>query len=196
MKRNNTKFIISVFCFILLGLTACTSNPKAIEGKYVSIYDESDYLIFNKDGSLISSLWTTIENDESIPQDCFQYSIDENNIITGIDTTEYEGEDELNKYEIGIIYKEYICIKWNGTLSNEYEDTELTNILGDLILTYNLKEDKAYEYTVTSDGEVVHTENGTYTINGKEVVCTSEEGVVTTFIGAEDKVFCIEYVKE
>ena len=85
MKKNNTKIIISVFCFILLGLTACTSNPKGIEGKYVSIYDESTYLIFNKDGSLINSLWGTIENGKSIPQDCFRYSIDENNIITDID---------------------------------------------------------------------------------------------------------------
>ena len=196
MKKNNTKIIISVFCFILLGLTACTSNPKGIEGKYVSIYDESTYLIFNKDGSLISSLWTTIENGESIPQDCFRYSIDENNIITAIDTTEYEGQNELNKYEIGIMYKDYICIKWNGTLSNEYEDTSLTNTLGDLNLTYNLKEDNTYEYTVTSEGEVVHTENGTYSINDNEVICTNEDKQVTTFINIEDNIYCIEYVKE
>lgn len=196
MKRNNTKIIISVFCFILLVLTACTSNPKVIEGKYVSIYDKSTYLFFNKDGSLINSLWTTIENGESIPQDCFQYSIDENNIITATDTTEYEGKNELNKYEIGVIYKEYICIRWNGKLSKEYEDTELTNILGDLNLTYNLKEDKTYEYTVTSNGEVVHTENGTYSINNDEVICTNFENKVTTFINADSNVYCIEYVKE
>ena len=55
MKKNNTKIIVSVFYFILLGLTACASNQKTIEGKYISIYDESNYLIFNKDGSLISS---------------------------------------------------------------------------------------------------------------------------------------------
>lgn len=196
MKKNNTKIIISVFCFILLGLTACTSNPKGIEGKYVSIYDESTYLIFNKDGSLISSLWTTIESGESIPQDCFRYSIDENNIITAIDTTEYEGQNELNKYEIGIMYKDYICIKWNGTLSNEYEDTSLTNTLGDLNLTYNLKEDNTYVYTVTSDGEVVHTENGTYSINNNEVICTNEDKKVTTFVEIDDNIYCIEYVKE
>lgn len=196
MKKNNTKIIISVFCFILLGLTACTSNSKGIEGKYVSIYDESTYLIFNKDGSLISSLWNTIENGESIPQDCFRYSIDENNIITAIDTTEYEGQNELNKYEIGIMYKDYICIKWNGTLSNEYEDTSLTNTLGDLNLTYNLKEDNTYEYTVTSDGEVVHTENGTYSINNNEVICTNEDKKVTTFVEIDDNIYCIEYAKE
>lgn len=196
MKKNNTKIIISVFCFILLGLTACTSNPKGIEGKYVSIYDESTYLIFNKDGSLISSLWTTIESGESIPQDCFRYSIDENNIITAIDTTEYEGQNELNKYEIGIMYKDYICIKWNGTLSNEYEDTSLTNTLGDLNLTYNLKEDNTYVYTVTSDGEVVHTENGTYSINNNEVICTNEDKKVTTFVEIDDNIYCVEYVKE
>ena len=196
MKKNNTKIIISVFCFILLGLTACTSNQKIIEGKYVSIYDESTYLIFNKDGSLISSLWTTIENGESMPQDCFQYSIDENNIITAIDTTEYEGQNELNKYEIGIMYKDYICIKWNGTLSNEYEDTSLTNTLGDLNLTYNLKEDNTYVYTVTSNREVVHTENGTYSINGNEVICTNKDKKVTTFVEVDDNIYCIEYVKE
>lgn len=196
MKKNNTKIIISVFCFILLGLTACTSNPKGIEGKYVSIYDESTYLIFNKDGSLISSLWTTIENGESIPQDCFRYSIDENSIITAIDTTEYEGQNELNKYEIGIMYKDYICIKWNGTLSNEYEDTSLTNTLGDLNLTYNLKEDNTYVYTVTSNREVVHTENGTYSTNGNEVICINKDKKVTTFVEVDDNIYCIEYVKE
>lgn len=196
MKRNNTKIIISVFCFILLGLTACISIPKGIEGKYVSIYDESTYLIFNKDGSLINSLWTTIENGESIPQDCFRYSIDENNIITAIDTTKYEGQNKLDKYEIGIMYKEYICIKWNGTLSNEYEDTSLTSILGDLNLTYNLKEDNTYEYTVTSNGEVVHTENGTYSINNNEVVCINKDKKITTFIEVDGNTYCIEYVKE
>ena len=68
--------------------------------------------------------------------------------------------------------------------------------LGDLSLTYNFKEDKSYEYTVSSNNEIVHTENETYEINDNEVICTSEEGVVSTFIGADDKVFCIEYVKE
>ncbi len=80
------------------------------------------------------------------------------------------------------MYKEYICVGWNGTLSSEYEDTSLTNTLGDLNLAYNLKKDKTYEYTVTSDDEVVHTENGTYSINNNEVVCTNTENKVTTFI--------------
>lgn len=41
----------------------------------------------------------------------------------------------------------------------------------------------------TIDGKYV-------SINDNEVVCTSEDGVVTTFISADGKVFCIEYVKE
>lgn len=195
MKTKNT-IVILFICILLLSLTACDSNKKTIEGKYISIYDESNYLIFNKDGSLISSLWTNIKNGESIPQDCFRYSIDENNIIIAIDTTKYEGQDELNKYEIGIMYKEYICISWNGTLSNKYEDVSLINTIGDLNLTYNLKEDKTYEYTVTSDGEIVYTENGTYSINNDEVICTNENNVNTTFINIGDKTYCIEYVKE
>lgn len=197
MKKNNTKIIIFVFCFILLGLTACTSNSKVIEGKYISIYDESTYLIFNKDGSLISNLWTTIENGENIPQDCFQYSIDENNIITAIDTTEYEGQDELNKYKIGIMYKEYICISWNGTLPTKKDNNAtLTNTVGDLILTYDFNENETYKYTVTSSGEIVHTENGTYSINNNEVICTNEDEQISTFLNINDGVYCIEYIKE
>ena len=34
-------------------------------------------------------------------------------------------------------------------------------------MSIEFKEDNTYEYTVTSDGEVVHTENGTYSINNK-----------------------------
>lgn len=196
MKKNHTKSIISVFCFILLGLTACTSSSKVIEGKYVSIYDELTYLIFNKDGSLTSSLWTTVENGKSIPRDCFRYSIDENNKIMAIDTTEYEGQDELNEYEIGIMYKDYICISWNGILSGTYEDILLTYTLGDLNLAYNLNKDKTYEYTVTSDGKIVHTENGTYSINGDKLTCTSNEGKVITFIDIDGNAYCIEYIKE
>ena len=196
MKKNYTKIIISIIWFILLGLTACTSSSKVIEGKYVSIYDELTYLIFYKDGSLVSNLWTTVENGKSIPRDCFRYSVDENNKITAIDTTEYEGQDELNEYEIGIMYKDYICISWNGILSSTYENISLTSTLGDLNLTYNLNKDKSYEYTVTSEGKIVHTENGTYLINDGKLTCTSNEGKVITFIDIDGNAYCIEYAKE
>ena len=84
----------------------------------------------------------------------------------------------------------------NGALSQTYKDTIITTTIGDLLLTFNLKKDKSYEYTVTSNNEIVNTENGTYTINGNEVVCTSEDGVIITFITTDEKVFSIEYVKE
>lgn len=199
MKKNNTKIIISAFGFILLlTLTACSANQKVIEGKYVSIYDESTYLDFNKNGSVVSNMWTTIENGENIPIDYFRYSVDENNIITAIDTTEYEAQDTLNEYEIGIMYKEYICISWNGTLPTKYTNTVLTKEIMDVntVLTYSFNEDKTYEYTVISNSEVVHTENGTYSINNNEIICTSEDGQISTFINIKDNAYCIEYVKE
>lgn len=195
MKQNRT-FTFIMLLLIILGLSACSPQSKTIDGKYVSIYNESSYLIFDKDGSLKNSLWNVTNNGNTKISDNFIYEIDEHNIITAFDTTEYAGEDSLHEYEIGFLYKDYICILWNGTLSKTYDDTTITNTVGDLLLTFNFKEDKTYEYTVTSNNEIVHTENGTYEINDNEVVCTSEEGVVTTFIGAENKVFCIEYVKE
>ena len=81
-------------------------------------------------------------------------------------------------------------------MSKTYEDVAITNTIGGLQHTYDFREDKSYEYAVTSNNEIVHTENGIYTVNGNEAVCTSEESVITTFISADDKVFCIEYVKE
>ena len=76
----------------------------------MSIYDKSCYLIFDKDGSFKNSLWNITSNGYTKINDDFVYTIDENNIITAIDTTEYEGKDSLNEYEIVILYNDYICI--------------------------------------------------------------------------------------
>lgn len=197
MKKNNTKIIISVFCFILLGLTACSSNQKTIEGKYVSIYDKSTYLLFNKDGSVVSDMWTTIENGENIPKECFQYSIDKNNIITAVDTTEYEGQSSPTTYEIGYLYEDYICYKYDGELPiSKANTTVISDLLGDIRFCFAFKEDKTYEYTVTSNGEVVNTEYGTYSTNGNKTICTNNVGTVTTFFNTDNGVLCIEYTKD
>ena len=195
MKRNRT-FTFIMLLLIVLGLSACSSQKQKLSGKYIDIYDETHYVSFDKDGTFIDNFLTTTSKGNTSISDFYVYKIDDNGLITIIDTTEYEGQNTLDEYQLGILYKNYIGAFWNGVLSITYKNTTITNILGDLILTYNFKEDKTYEYTVTSNNKIVHTENGTYTINGKKVVCTSEEGIVTTFIGADDKVFCIEYVKE
>lgn len=195
MKRNRT-FTFIMLLLIVLGLSACSSQKQKLSGKYIDIYDETHYVSFDKDGTFIDNFLTTTSKGNTSISDFYVYKIDDNGLITIIDTTEYEGQNTLDEYQLGILYKNYIGAFWNGVLSITYKNTTITNILGDLILTYNFKEDKTYEYTVTSNNKIVHTENGAYTINGKEVVCTSEEGVVTTFINADDKVFCIEYVKE
>ena len=195
MKRNRT-FTFIMLLLIVLGLSACSSQKQKLSGKYIDIYDETHYVSFDKDGTFIDNFLTTTSKGNTSISDFYVYKIDDNGLITIIDTTEYEGQNTLDEYQLGILYKNYIGAFWNGVLSITYKDTTITNILGDMILTYNFKEDKTYEYTVTSNNKIVHTENGTYTINSKKVVCTSEEGIVTTFIGADDKVFCIEYVKE
>ncbi len=186
MKKNNTKIIISVFCFMLLGLTACTSNQKVIEGKYVSTFDGSVYYIFSKNNTY------TTNYEWDITVDCSQGSY----AITDDKITLFGNKDKNYELNIGYIYDNYIGSWWSGTLSKSYENTTLTSILGDLNLEYSFKEDKTYEYTVTSNEEVVNTEIGTYSIIDNKVICTSEDGVTTTFINAGDKVFCVEYIKE
>ena len=195
MKQNRT-FIFIMTLLIVLGLSACSSHERTIDAKYVSIFDNSSYLIFDKNGSIKNSLWNVTNNGTTSIADSFIYNIDEDNIITAIDTTEYEGQDSLNEYVIGILYKDYIGHIWNGNLPQNYDDATITDTLGDLFRTYNFREDKSYEYVVISNNETVHNETGTYTINDNEVVCVNEEGLIMTFINAEDKVFCIEYAKE
>ena len=109
MKQNRASAFI-ILLLVVLGLSACSSHDKKIDGTYVSIYDKSCYLIFDKDGSFKNSLWNITSNGYTKINDDFVYTIDENNIITAIDTTEYEGKDSLNEYEIVILYNDYICI--------------------------------------------------------------------------------------
>lgn len=185
MKNNNTKNIISVLFLFILGLTACSPNQDKIEGKYISNFDNSIYYIFYKDNTYETNFeWgITVDSSKGL------YSITDGNI------TLYN-ENENYNLSIGYAYNNYIGSWWNGALSKTYDNVTLNNELGDLTLSYNLKEDKTYEYTVTSNGEVVHTENGTYSINGSELICTNNEGQVTTFINIDGTAYCIEYVKE
>ena len=195
MKQNRT-FTFIMLLLIALGLSACSSQKQELSGKYIDIYNETHYLIFNEDETFIDNFLTTTSKGETSISDCYVYQIDNNGFITIIDTTEYEGQDELDKYDFGWLYDGKIG-KWlNGELPINDNETTISCLLNDYEFKFHFKENKSYEYTATSNNEIVHTENGTYTINDNEVVCTSEEGVVTTFISADDKVFCIEYIKE
>lgn len=186
MKQNRT-FTFIMLLLIVLGLSACSSQTTVLSGKYISTFNHEIYYTFNGENYSTNNLWKDID------------VIDSGNgtyIIKDEKITTYINGDDNYLLEIGYVYDKYIGSWWKGILSKTYENATITNTLGDLLLAYNFKEDKSYEYTVTSNNEIAHTENGTYTINGNKVVCTSEDGVVTTFISAEDKIFCIEYVKE
>ena len=195
MKQNHI-FTCIMFLLIVLGLSACSSQKQELSGKYIDIYDETHYLSFNEDGIFVDNFLTTTSKGNTSISNNYVYQIDDNDFITIIDTTEYEWQDELDKYDLGWLYDDKIG-KWlNGELPTNDIETSISCLLNGYEFKFHFKEDKSYEYTTTSNNEIVHTENGTYTINGNEVVCTSEEGVTTTFISTEDKVFCIEYIKE
>ena len=195
MKQNRT-FIFIMLLLAILGLSACSSQKQQLVGKYIDIYDEDHYLNFNEDGSFIDNFLTTSNKGNTTISDFYAYQIDNNGLITIIDTTEYEGQDTLDKYELGILYKSYIGVKWDGILPINDNDVSIINELGDLTLTYNFEDDKSYEYTVTFNNEIVYAEYGTYTVSDNKVVCTSEDGVTTTFINVEGEVLLLQYVKE
>lgn len=185
--KQNRNFIFIMLLLIVLGLSACSAQTTVLSGKYISTFNNEIYYTFNGENYSTNNFWKDIDITDNGNG---TYIIKDEKIIT------YINGDDNYLFEIGYVYDKYIGSWWEGILPKTYENTTTKNYLGDLILSINFKEDKSYEYIVTSNNEIVHTEHGTYTINGNEVVCTSEEGGVTTFINTEDKVFCIEYVKE
>lgn len=196
MKRSNIKAIISILCFLILGLTACSSNKETIVGKYINVYNESNYIVFNEDGSFIDNFLTTTSKGNTTISDNYIYQIDDDGLITIIDTNEYEFQDSLHEYELGWLYKNYIGSLWSGTLPTKNEDTTITCVLNDFTCKYHFKDDKTYELNTVSNNETVNTENGTYSINGDEVICTNDEGETTTFVFSDGTIYCAEYVKE
>lgn len=200
MKKKLTIIFLN-FCFLFLGLTACNSQEeKEITGTYVSVYDKSDYLVFDKDGTFINSMWTITSNGNTTIQDCFEYTINDNGLIIAIDTTEYAGQNSFKEYEIGYLYEDYICSLWEGNLPKDYTDTtisyEFEFVDEEYIFTYTFKNDMTYEYTASSNEEILETKAGTYLIDKNTVTCTSENNNVITFINADNKSYCIEYTKE
>lgn len=187
MKQNRT-FTFIMLLLIVLELSACSSQATVLNGKYISTFNNEIYYTFNGENYSTNNLWKDID---IIDNGNGTYIIENGKIITHING------DNNYPFEVGYVYNNYIGSWWDGILSKTYENTIITSeILDYWLFTYNFEEDKSYEYTVTSNNEIVHTENGTYTINDNEVVCTSEDGVVATFISVDGKVFCIEYVKE
>lgn len=65
----------------------------------------------------------------------------------------------------------------------------------DLVLQYEFDSDKTYKYSVTSQGENVFEESGSYSINTNMVTCVNK-GNETTFLQVDNDIFCIEYYKE
>lgn len=185
MEKRNVCFMMLLL--IVLGLSACSSQTPVLNGKYFSTFNNDIYYIFNGENYSTNNLWKDINITDNGKG---TYIIKDGKIIT------YINEDENYQYELGYMYDNHIVSLWEGILPKTYENTVITYSLGDLLLSINFKDNKSYEYKITSNNEIIHTENGTYTINDNEVICTSGEGVITTFISADDKVFCIEYVKE
>lgn len=180
------KIILTILCLICICLTACTAN-NTINGKYISCFDNNIYYTFTKENTYeTNELW-----DFPINNSTGSYKITNDKIVL------YANDDRQYQRDLGIIYNNHICSIWNGDLPITDKNKEISmTIIENLTLSIKFKEDNTYEYTITSDGEVVNTENGTYFTEGNEVVCTNNEGNITTFFNTDNGVFCVEYTKE
>lgn len=193
MKWNRVFTYIILFLSIL-SLSACSSKKQKLIGKYTDIYDETHYLCFNDDGSFIDSFLITTSKEDTSISDHYIYQIDNNGLITITSTLEYESQDSLDKYDFGWLYNDYIGIWLDGTLPTNNTEAFISCSLNGFGFEFHFNNDNTYEYITISNSEIDHTESGTYSVNENKVVCTGEDGATTTFINAEDKVFCIKYV--
>lgn len=186
MKTKNTTVILFIG-ILLLSLTSCSTNKTTIDGKYINTLDNSIYYDFSNNNSYsTNNAW-----DIPIDSSSGSYAITDNELVL------YANDNEDYSMNLGFVYKDYICSYWDGVLPMINKNTSVSmTLVENLILFVEFKEDNTYKYTVTSDGEVVHTENGTYSINNNEVVCINTENKITTFINVDNNIYCIEYVKE
>lgn len=185
MKKN---IIIIMFAFIILfSLTSCSTNKKTINGRYTSTIDNTIYCEFSNDGSYI----TNNNWDMSADSSSGSYNITDNKLVV------YASGNENYSMYIGTIYNDYICSVWEGDLPEEYDNTTITNKLADdFILSFVFNKDKSYEYTVTSNNNIVFSESGKYSISDNNVICTSNSNTTSTFFKDNNIVYCIEYIKE
>ena len=168
---------------LALNISACSSQTKTLNGKYISAYDSDVYYEFD------GNKWNGLTGDDF-----------ENGTFVNKDgkITLYYNGDENSTCEMGYLYGEYICYLYEGNLPDgNYKESYISRDMTEGIrIECYFKEDKTYEEEVISDGEIVRTEHGTYTVSGDKVVCTSEDDVTTTYISAEDNIFFVQFVKE
>lgn len=196
MKKNCIYIFVSLLS-IVLGLSSCSSQKQELTGTYRDVCDETHYLSFNEDGSFIDNFLNTISEGKTSVSDCYIYKINDSGLITVIDTTEYEGQDTLDEYELGWLYNDSIGIWLDGTLPINETQTSISCSLNGYGFEFQFDSDnKTYRHTTILESEIMSTENGTYAVEGNKIVCTNEDGVIRTFINAEDKVFSIDYIKE
>lgn len=181
MKCKN--LFIGLF-ILVLNISACASQTKNLNGKYISTFDSNIYYEF--DGNNYS---TSVKREDMLVTDSGNGTfVNEDGKITL-----YMNGDENIKIKMGFLYDEYIGSIWEGNLPDDnFKESYISlDLLEEVQYERYFKEDKTYEEEVIVNGEIVRTEHGTYTVSGDKVVCTSEEDLITTFINVEDTVFVL-----
>lgn len=194
MKRNIKIFLIITLC--LLALTGC-GETNYIDATYYDVYNNSNYIILSKDGNLTNSLWTEYTNGIEKISDSYKYKI-ENGYLVAINQTKYEGDNTLKENTIGLMYKDFICNRWNGDIYPTYSDTNIyLKIDQNIKMEYILKNDKSYEYTITQNETIQCHEIGYYEINNDIITLTNDNNDISAvFINIKNIPYCIQYRKK
>lgn len=194
MKRNIKTFLIIMLCSWTL--TGC-GKTNYIDATYYDVYNNSNYIILSKDGTLTNSLWTEYINGEEKINDSYKYKI-ENGYLVAIDQTKYEGSNTLKENTIGLMYKDFICDKWDGNIFPTYSNTNIyLKIDQNIKMEYNLKNDKSYEYIITQNETVQYHEIGYYEINNDIITLSNENNNISViFINIKNVPYCVQYQKK
>lgn len=186
MKFKTVLYLSTIFV-LLMCFVSCASTTETMNGTYVQVVDDSVYYTFLSDGT-----YSTNDSNWDFPVDTSKgtYEIIDGQLIL------YASNDKSNNINMGYVYNDYLCSLWEGKLPEQYEVAILScQLTEDLVLQYEFDSDKTYKYSVTSQGENVFEENGSYSINTNMVTCVNK-GNETTFLQVDNDIFCIEYYKE
>lgn len=209
---KKTYFIVGVAILLcLLGLTGCESNNSVLNGKYVGLNTEV-YFSFLSDGTYTTNYYNIDDLGQELDDmgiawfDYGTYRIDNSKL------TLFQGEDESDDMELGsdmgYIYKNMICYKWEGKLPLQNQETEVTYENWSIADKIQFNKDNTVEFIYMAcsgcnsssshvhDYQTEEIKTGTYEVEGNKVTCKDSEGLLTVFYDTDDGILCVDYIKE
>lgn len=187
-RKSLLKVLITLVCVLFI-FVGC-SSAHSLDGKWISLYDDSIYYNFDNKGN-----YSTNDN---------RFTDEESRTGTSKIINKkvelYINGNEKYTINLGYIYKNYICTAWTGVLPKTKKDETIISLsLGEqFVYNYTFNNDGTYNYCLIDDGVVAeeYNDKGTYTVNKNVVICTNNDGNEFIFFDTPNGILSAQYKRE